>query len=183
MKLYATLAHRRWAVRVHAAKQKQLHRLAQSLICGKPTVSGRWTERRATQPSRPGLTIIAWGAASIGAGSPISRACIPPVRALEALLRRHYGRHVIFLLIDEYKTSQVCPFCWQIRRDKFTLMGPKQGPKSRCTAVLACHGCMHSHLNRDASASMAIAARAIGQVAPAAPRGGLDGFERERKAP
>ena len=182
MRLYATLAHRRWAVRVQRAKHKQLHRLAQSLICGKPTVSGRWRARRTTQP-RPGLTIIAWGAASIGAGSPVPRAYIPPVRQLETLLRRHYRSDVIFLLIDEYKTSQVCPFCWEIRPDLFTLMGPKEGPKSRCTAVLACPGCMHSHINRDASASMAIAARSIGQLAPDARRGGLDSFERKSKAP
>ena len=103
MKLYATLAHRRWAVRVQRAKERQLHRVAQSLIFGHPTVSGRWT---ACRPSpRPKLTIIAWGAASIGAGSHISRAYIPPVRALEALLRRHYRTDVIFLLIDEYLTS------------------------------------------------------------------------------
>jgi hypothetical protein len=119
-RLYGSMQARRARLRVHGLRMQHMHRLAQTLAWGATSVSGRWRRdsrvvdhsggrwQRASRGdhSQTRVSIIAWGAASVGAGGPISRQGLGPSREFERL-------GVLFLRIDEYSTSKVCTSCWE----------------------------------------------------------------------
>jgi hypothetical protein len=159
-RLYGSMRARNARLRVHGLRAQQMHRLAQTLAWGATTVAGRWQRScgrrgpdRAARGLRPQISVIAWGAASIGVGSAISRGGIGPSRAFERFVRAHYGPlGVFFVRVDEYCTSKVCTSCWQR-----THKGLRIGGRPPSHKLQVCED--HTHplvVDRDVSASIAI---------------------------
>jgi hypothetical protein len=158
---------RRARLRVHGLRVKRMHRLAQTLAWGATGVSGRWRRgsrvvdhpggrwQRASRVdhSQTRLSIIAWGAASVGAGGPISRQGLGPSREFERFVRANYERlGVFFLRIDEHCTSKVCTSCLQKTHTGFCIGGRPPSHK-----LQVCKDHVHRLVvDRDVSASTAI---------------------------
>ena len=112
-----------------------MHRFAQLLLWGYSSVHGVWHEHNEDREEvgglpprmktwrqwhrplghRPEFSALGLGAASCGAGSPISRSFGgAPVKEFASFIRAQYANQypVLFLLLDEHKTSQGCSACW-----------------------------------------------------------------------
>jgi hypothetical protein len=124
-RLYGSKRAREARLRKRILRIRQMHRLAQTLAWGSTSVtSKRWKSARRPVPNKPPFSIIAWGAASVGAGGPISRKGMGPSRDFERFVRSHYGElGVFFLRIDEFCTSKVCTACWQTNHADFVVGG------------------------------------------------------------
>ena len=167
--VWGALACRQKRARVRVLKRRQLERMAQELVLGATSVRGRWSRGRPrTLPEEPAHTVLAWGNASVGHGSCISRSMGPPNKELQDFCRRRFGDRLTILVTDEYCTSQGCPLHYE-REHRLKGMREFEGPYRvpRHSHVLrVCQGLAHRStvLHRDVAASMLIAARALGEV-------------------
>jgi hypothetical protein len=159
-----SLAARREKFRVHRARERHFHRLTQQLAWGFTTVKSQWrnkgpSRRTSTRANRPTLSIIGFGDASIGHGSPLSRKSgCGPSRAFKRFVHANY-KSVCFLRVDEFRTSKVCTSCWECDKTNLVVAG------SRLHKIQACkrHG-KTLIVDRDASASVAIMAVLLGMI-------------------
>jgi hypothetical protein len=125
-RLYGSKGARHARLRKHILRNRHFHRLVQMLAWGATSVTGRWWDptrrRRRAVRKKPAVSIIGWGAASVGAGGPISRKGLGPSRDFERFVRSHYPT-VLFAKVDEYCTSKVCTACWKKTHVNFTAGG------------------------------------------------------------
>jgi hypothetical protein len=136
-------SERRWRLQKYGLTQKHFHRLVQVLLWGFFSVCGVWSRfvvpaQVAAQRERPVAAVVGHGAASAGWNSIISRHGTAPVKSFCGFLRRIYilGAHAqwtyaALMMIDEYRTSQVCSRCIQLSLKKFAPTGVHK--------LLACH--------------------------------------------
>jgi hypothetical protein len=113
------------------------------------------------RPPRPRLTIVGWGSASTGVGSPLRRSGLGPNRAFERFVHSHHPS-ICFVPVDEYCTPQVCTCCW-LKRGKQA--GFRFGAGGRPSYKLqTCPGCAKLVVDRDVSAAIAIMAALLGHL-------------------
>lgn len=151
---YASVQARQGRLRVHMLQQKQMHRVAQCLAVGFTGVKGKWSKfdghwrsgfgggRSSSSFKLPPVAIVALGNASAGWGSSLSRNGSAPVASLTDFLRREYstagvtvrglhlpagGRCSMHLIsVDEFRSSQTCSRCFQLKLQNARIGGVKQ---------------------------------------------------------
>jgi len=183
-RVYDSIQHRKWRRRVHQAREREWHRLAQQLAWGYTSVKGKWSRgspRTAPHHSaRPAMVVIGWGNGSTGHNSVISRPGRGPSKAFVRFLRENYSHfNVHTLVVDEYCTSKVCTCCWSTKyKTPFSFLGP-EGQRIPSYKLQVCQNpkC-NIVVDRDVSAAIAIMARLLHMVVPLAPQGQLAGFAR-----
>jgi hypothetical protein len=126
--VFTSMWERRWRLRKFALTQQHFHRLVQLLLWGFFTVKGVYS-KHADPPllEKPAVAIIGLGDASAGHGGCISRKGHAPTKKLQAFIVDHYygaelgsgQTHVCLLMIDEWRTSQVCSRCGNRSLTKF----------------------------------------------------------------
>ncbi len=163
-RLFGSLAARREKLRVHRARERHFHRLTQKLAWGFSSVESTWQKRGLLHnffcpADRPTLSIIGFGAAGIGKGSPVSGPSgYGPSRAFERFILSNY-KTVCFVRVDEFRTSQVCTSCWKCDKKHLVVDGCELHKFQVCE-----HHEPKLVVDRDASASVAIMAVLLGML-------------------
>jgi len=183
-RVYDSMQHRRWRLRVYQAREREWHRLAQQLAWGYTTARGKWsrgsprTAPRHTQ--RPEAVVIGWGSAS-WEGSALSRRMLGPSKSFNRFMRANYSHfNVHILMVDEYCTSAVCTCCCRTddkRGFSFSSRDGKKHFRPHKLQVCTKPNCKLV-VDRDVSASIAIMARLLHMAVPDAPPGKLSNFDR-----
>jgi hypothetical protein len=189
--VYGSLQHRRWRLRVHRAREREWHRIAQQLAWGYTGVRGRWSHFAPHVPHRhsdcPELVVIGWGAASAGHGSSISRVGCGPSKAFIQFMRSNYSQYNVHVLrVNEHRTSKICTNCWHCGHSDYTFTKTRNGKRTQ-TSTFMLQVCQNPTcklvVDRDVSAAIAIMARLLGMLVPAAPQWLLAAMEHGRGRP
>jgi len=89
---FGSPAHRKWRLQVYRRRQATLAKVVKVITGNRPKEQ----------------VLVGFGDSSVGHGGPVSRGTRGPVKGLVAALRR--SARVV--MVDEFRTSRICPSAW-----------------------------------------------------------------------